>query len=53
MSNANKDVTRFEVIDHTSKGAGRVLVAKGVIVTLLYQDNGTTLKVLLTDKDNA
>lgn len=39
-------VTRFEVIDHS----GRVLVRYDVAVDLLYQDDGRTLKVVLTDR---
>ena len=42
-------VTRFEVIDHTSTGTGRELVKYGVSVSLGYQDDGTTLKVFLKD----
>jgi hypothetical protein len=44
-------VSRFEVIDHTSTGTGRDLVKYGVNVTLGYQDDGKTLKVFLTDKE--
>lgn len=43
------NVTRFEVIDHTSTGTGRVLVKAGDSVTLGYQDNGRTLKVFLQE----
>jgi hypothetical protein len=43
-------VTRFEVIDHTKGGQGRLVVRYGVAVALIYQDGGRTLKVLLTDK---
>jgi hypothetical protein len=53
-------VTRFEVIDRASGGAGaekaaellgggRVLVRYGVSVELSLQDGGRTLKVFLTD----
>ena len=46
-------VTRFEVIDHTLGGTGRVLSYYGADVNLLYQDDGRTLKVILTNKDEA
>ena len=45
----NKDVTRFEVIDHAN-GKGRVLVMNtGTFKELQfsYQDDGKTLKVFL------
>lgn len=48
-------VTRFEVIDHRSNlgdNKGRVLVALPVNVELVYQDDGQTLKVFLTDMSN-
>jgi hypothetical protein len=44
-------VTRFEVIDHTSKKGGRVLVEKGVKIELSLQDDNRTLKVFLTDQN--
>lgn len=43
-------VTRFEVIDHTNKKGGRVLVEKGIKVELSLQDDNRTLKVFLTDQ---
>tara|TARA_R110002110_G_scaffold96968_1_gene249401 strand:+ start:17 stop:172 length:156 start_codon:yes stop_codon:yes gene_type:complete len=46
-----KKVTRFEVIDHTNRGEGRVLVEYGVNVELQLQDDGKTLKVFLSDNN--
>lgn len=43
------NVTRFEVIDHTSEGVGRVLVQYGVKVEVDFQDDGRTMKVFLRD----
>jgi hypothetical protein len=48
-TDSDKTVTRFEVIDHTKDGEGRVLTKYGVNVELNYQDEGRTLKVFLTD----
>jgi len=45
-----KSVTRFEVIDHTSKNRGRIVVEYNVNVELSLQDENRTLKVFLTDK---
>ena len=45
-----KSVTRFEVIDHTSKKKGRIVVEYNVNVELSLQDENKTLKVFLTDK---
>jgi hypothetical protein len=45
----HKGVTRFEVIDHTKTGEGRILVRRGITVSLSFQDDGRTLKVFLTD----
>ena len=45
-----KSVTRFEVIDHTSKKRGRIVVEYNVNVELSLQDENKTLKVFLTDK---
>ena len=45
----NKDVTRFEVIDHAN-GKGRVLVmdtGSFKEIQFSYQDDGKTLKVFL------
>lgn len=42
-------VTRFEVIDFTSEGVGRVLVRYGVNVEVDIQDDGRTMKVFLRD----
>lgn len=46
-------VTRFEVIDHTKNGAGRVVVKYDVAVELSLQDDNRTLKVFLTDPQAA
>lgn len=43
------EVTRFEVVDHTSTGTGRDFVKYAVSVKLAYQDNGKTLKIFLED----
>ena len=41
-------VTRFEVIDHTPNGEGRVYTKKGINeIELSYQDDGRTLKIFL------
>ena len=45
-----KSVTRFEVIDHTSKKRGRIVVEYNINVELSLQDENRTLKVFLTDK---
>jgi hypothetical protein len=45
-----KSVTRFEVIDHTKKKRGRIVVEYNVNVELSLQDENRTLKVFLTDK---
>lgn len=45
-----KSITRFEVIDHTSKQKGRVVVEYNVNVELSLQDDNRTLKVFLTDQ---
>lgn len=50
-----KIVTRFEVIDHTYsilKGGGRVLVSHNKKIELSIQDEGRTLKVFLSSKEN-
>jgi hypothetical protein len=44
-----KGVTRFEVIDHSSKKRGRIVVEYGVKVEASVQDEGKTLKIFLTD----
>lgn len=41
-------ITRFEVIDHTKNGNGRILVVRNMKVELSLQDDGKTLKVFLT-----
>lgn len=48
-----KQITRFEVIDHTSKNnkRGRIVVEYNVNVELSLQDENRTLKVFLTDKN--
>ena len=45
-----KQLTRFEVIDHTKKKGGRIVVEYNVNVELSLQDENRTLKVFLTDK---
>jgi hypothetical protein len=45
-----KSVTRFEVIDHTKKKQGHIVVEYNVNVELSLQDENRTLKVFLTDK---
>ena len=45
-------ITRLEVIDHTSEFQDRILVKYGVKVEISIQDDGRTMKVLLTDKIN-
>ena len=44
-------VTRFEVIDHTKKKRGRIVVEYGVKVEVSIQDEGKTMKVFLTDQN--
>lgn len=44
-------VTRFEVIDHTKKKRGRIVVEYGVKVEVSIQDDGKTMKVFLTDQN--
>jgi hypothetical protein len=44
-------VTRFEVIDHTKKQRGRIVVEYGVKVEVSIQDDGKTMKVFLTDQN--
>lgn len=41
--------TRFEVIDHTTGGEGRILVRYGVLLSIEKQDRGRTVKVFLRD----
>jgi hypothetical protein len=43
-------VDRFEVIDHTSKARGRVVVEYGVKVEVSIQDGGKTMKIFLTNR---
>jgi len=45
-----KEITRFEVIDHTKKKQGRIVVEYDVNVELSLQDENKTLKVFLTNK---
>jgi len=45
-----KKVNRFEVIDHTSKKMGRIVVKYGVDIDFSIQDDGKTMKIFLTDK---
>jgi hypothetical protein len=51
LREAAEKVTRFEVIDDTWAGTGRVFAHYGCSVELSYQDDGKTLKVFLTDKE--
>ena len=50
MDIMTKSITRFEVIDHTSKKGGRIVVEYNVNVELSLQDDNKTLKVFLTDQ---
>jgi hypothetical protein len=50
MDMMTKSITRFEVIDHTSKQGGRIVVEYNVKVELSLQDDCKTLKVFLTDQ---
>lgn len=50
MDIITKSITRFEVIDHTSKQGGRIVVEYNVNVELSLQDDNRTLKVFLTDQ---
>jgi hypothetical protein len=43
-------ISRFEVIDHTRKRRGRIVVEYGVQVEMSIQDDGRTMKIFLTDK---
>ena len=45
MDIMTKSITRFEVIDHTSKQGGRIVVEYNVNVELSLQDDNRTLKV--------
>ncbi len=45
-----KEITRFEVIDHTKNKQGRIVVEYNINVELSLQDENRTLKVFLTDK---
>ena len=45
-------LTRFEVIDHTKNGKGRMFVRRGstpIDVKFVFQDDNRTLKVFLND----
>ena len=55
LMDLNSNVTRFEVIDHTWAGTGRIvnMTHHDVSVELSYQDDGKTLKVFLKDKAQA
>lgn len=44
-------VTRFEVIDHTEFGTGRILVRNGIRIELEFQDKDRTLKVFIHDNE--
>ena len=43
------NVTRFEVIDHTTGGEGRAYVKHDVSIQLSLQDDARTLKVFVGD----
>ena len=47
-----KKVNRFEVIDHTNKKGGRIVVMYDVDVDVSIQDEGETMKIFLTDKNH-
>ena len=49
--NPLKDVTRFEVIDHSGDKPGRVLVKHGISVEMSIQDDGKTLKIFISDEN--
>lgn len=51
LSFITKDVTRFEVIDHSKKMRGRYVVEYGVKVEVSIQDDGKTMKVFLTNQN--
>ena len=46
-----KNVTRFEVIDHSKKMRGRYVVEYGIKVEVSIQDDGKTMKVFLTNQE--
>jgi hypothetical protein len=46
-----KNVTRFEVIDHSKKMRGRYVVEYGIKIEVSIQDDGKTMKVFLTNQD--
>lgn len=46
-----KDVTRFEVIDHSKKMRGRYVVEYGIKVEVSIQDDGKTMKIFLNDQN--
>ena len=46
-----KNVTRFEVIDHSKKMRGRYVVEYNVKVEVSIQDDGKTMKVFLNDQN--
>lgn len=48
-STDTSSVTRFEVIDYTGAGTGRMLTRDDVTVELSLQDDGRTLKAFLRD----
>ena len=54
LMNLNSNVTRFEVIDHTWAGTGRIvnMTHYNVSVELSYQDDGKTLKVFLKEQQD-
>lgn len=45
-----REVTRFEVIDHTEDGKGRCYVKHNCTVDLSFQDGGLTLKIFVNDR---
>lgn len=44
-----EEVTRFEVIDHSTSGEGRVFVLNNKSYILSLQDDKRTLKVFIND----
>ena len=50
LNSITKDVTRFEVIDHTFRMRGRYVVEYGVSVEVSIQDDGKTMKIFLNEK---
>ncbi len=51
IENEELEATRFEVIDHTTGGEGRILVKTNVDIETSFQDDGKTMKVFLEDAE--